>query len=54
MYEELSAADPKDFVVRVERDALRRFHKSGATVSTNNPTFYSVEEIKDERLVLRY
>lgn len=46
MYEELLAADPKDFVVRVERDALRRLHKSGATVFTKNPTFYSDEEIK--------
>lgn len=51
MYDELSAADPKDFVVRVERQTLRRLPKSGAIIFTNHPIFYSIEEMKDEPLI---
>lgn len=42
---------PTKFNVRVERQTLRRLPKSQATIFTNHPVFYSVEEMKDEPMV---
>lgn len=46
-----TTVDPKDFVVRVERQTLRRLPKSRAIIFTNHPIFYSLDEMKDEPLV---
>lgn len=39
------------FVVRVERQTLRRLPKTQAIIFTNHPLFYSVDEMKDEPMV---
>lgn len=43
--------DYDDFVVRVERQTLRRLPKSRAIIFTNHPVYYSIDEMKDEPLI---
>jgi hypothetical protein len=43
--------DAKDFVVRVDRQSLRRLPRSKAIIFTNHPIMYSIDEMKDEPLV---
>lgn len=51
LVQEAKSMDPTVFNVRVERQTLRKLPKSQAIIFTNHPTFYNVEEMKDEPLV---
>lgn len=48
---EISLPDPKEFVVRIDRQSLRRLPKSKAIIFTNHPLLYLLDEMKDEPLV---
>ncbi|CCH42464.1 putative secreted protein [Wickerhamomyces ciferrii] len=45
------SVDPKSFIVRVERQALRRLPKTQAIIFTNHPIHYTIEEMKDEPMI---
>ncbi|EGW30845.1 uncharacterized protein SPAPADRAFT_62712, partial [Spathaspora passalidarum NRRL Y-27907] len=48
---DLKSVEPKQYHVRVERQTLRRLPKTQAIIFTNHPTFYSIEEMKDEPMI---
>jgi hypothetical protein len=49
---ELNEEPPfEKFNVRIERQALRRLPRSRAIIFSNHPLFYSIDEMKDERMV---
>ncbi|RLV93948.1 hypothetical protein JA1_002134 [Spathaspora sp. JA1] len=48
---DMKSTSPKQFNVRVERQTLRMLPKTKTIIFTNHPTFYSIEEMKDEPMI---
>lgn len=48
---EIDLPDPAEFMLRIDRQSLRRLPKSRAIIFTNHPLMYSLDEMKDEPLV---
>lgn len=43
--------EPEKFVIRIDRQSIRKLSKTGVIVFTNHPLIYPVDEMKDEPMV---